>query len=89
MAEHERERKRKLKPPAGVRGRQAGPRTTKESKVTLAQRIREFPEQSLRESGGLLFCLLCSMQEDLAQHQELDPCTRDVRLSHHSRRCPT
>lgn len=61
MAEHERERKKKVKPPVGKRGRQLAERKTKESKVTVDQRLREFPNQSFKNSGGKLYCAACKV----------------------------
>ena len=59
LAAHERERVVKMKPPEGPRGRQVEARTTKESKVPLAQRLREFPDQGLIDSNGKIFCAPC------------------------------
>eukprot|EP00326_Haptolina_ericina_P035021 CAMPEP_0181246642 /NCGR_PEP_ID=MMETSP1096-20121128/44115_1 /TAXON_ID=156174 ORGANISM="Chrysochromulina ericina, Strain CCMP281" /NCGR_SAMPLE_ID=MMETSP1096 /ASSEMBLY_ACC=CAM_ASM_000453 /LENGTH=829 /DNA_ID=CAMNT_0023343497 /DNA_START=868 /DNA_END=3357 /DNA_ORIENTATION=+ len=62
MAAHERERKRKMKLPEGPRGRQVEARTTKETKVSVEQRLREFPGQGLRNSAGVVFCAPCKEQ---------------------------
>jgi hypothetical protein len=59
LAAHERGRAAKMKLPEGPRGRQVERRTTKETKVTVAQRLREFPGQGLKESAGELFCGPC------------------------------
>jgi hypothetical protein len=59
LAAHERERAAKMKPPEGPRGRQSSVRMTKESKVSVVQRICEFPEQGLIDSAGKLFCAPC------------------------------
>ena len=59
LAAHERERAAKMKPPEGPRGRQVERRTTKETKVTVAQRLREFPGQGLKESAGEVYCGPC------------------------------
>lgn len=59
LAAHERERAAKVKGPEGLRGRQHSARQTKESKVLITQRLREFPNQGLIESAGQLFCPPC------------------------------
>jgi hypothetical protein len=60
MAAHERARKAAMKPPVGVRGRNTVTRITKETKVPISARLREFPAQSLTDSCNKLFCKACS-----------------------------
>ena len=55
----ERERKPKLKPEAAIRGHQAATRQTPETKVSIDQRIRDFPNHSLANVGGRLCCVAC------------------------------
>ena len=59
LAAHERERTAHKKLPEGPRGRHHEPRQTKESKVPIVQRLREFPDQCLMCSAGKLFCRPC------------------------------
>ena len=59
MAAHERERKAKMKPPEGPRGRQTTARATKESNVPVSQRLREFKDNGLKEDAGKLYCAPC------------------------------
>ena len=59
LAAHERERVAKVKPPVGPRGRQVERRTTKETKVSCAERIRQFPGMGLKESASEILCLPC------------------------------
>eukprot|EP00967_Tisochrysis_lutea_P046406 scaffold56399_cov26-Tisochrysis_lutea.AAC.1 len=64
LAAHERERKKKMKPPpVGSRGPNQAVRISKETKVTISTstRLKEFPDDSLRISGGTLFCAACKM----------------------------
>ena len=74
LAAHERERATKMKPPVGPRGRQLSPHTTKESKVSIAQRLREFPNLGLVEAPpGELFCRPCktrvpNIKESIKDH---------------------
>lgn len=59
LAAHERKRAAKMKLPEGPRGRMKAERITKESKVPVAQRLREFPNQGLIDSAGKLYCAPC------------------------------
>ena len=58
-AEIERARKLPMKALCGERGRQHATRTTKESLVTIEQRIAEFPGHSLAKVDGKLCCVAC------------------------------
>ena len=55
----ERDRVLPQKPPAGVRGHQKAGHTTRETHISIASRINEFPNQSMRDSAGKLFCGAC------------------------------
>jgi hypothetical protein len=55
----ERPRKVGLKHESGERGRQKVERSTKESEVSIQQRIQESPDQSLAEVDGKLCCVAC------------------------------
>ncbi|KAL1518657.1 hypothetical protein AB1Y20_002945 [Prymnesium parvum] len=68
LAEMERQRKAKRKPPEGKRGRQKAIRTTKETVVPLERRLVEFPNECLKVSAGKLFCLPC--KEELPNLKE-------------------
>tara|TARA_B110001450_G_C17657600_1_gene495928 strand:- start:199 stop:2715 length:2517 start_codon:yes stop_codon:yes gene_type:complete len=59
LAAHERERAAKMKPPEGPRGRQVDRRVTKETKVSVDQRLRDFAGQGLKNSAGEIFCGPC------------------------------
>lgn len=59
LAAHERKRAANMKPPEGPRGRQVERRTTKETKVSCAERIRQFPGMGLKESAGQVYCVPC------------------------------
>lgn len=59
LAAHERERKLPQKAPEGERGRQKNTRQTSESKVSIQQRIEDYPEHSLAEVDGKLCCVAC------------------------------
>jgi hypothetical protein len=61
-AAHERDRKKAMKPPVGIRGRQSSVRITKPSKVSVNTRLSEFPDQGFRNSSGSLFCGPCHHQ---------------------------
>ena len=58
-AAHERSRSMPLSQPAPVRGRNKAERKTAESKVPLAQRLNQFPNQSLSIVQGKLHCNAC------------------------------
>lgn len=61
MASIERDRKMKMKPPAGKRGHQArGLKVTPESTISIVARMNQFPNQGFRDSFGKLFCGACS-----------------------------
>lgn len=73
LAGLERERSSKRKKPEGPRGRSKSSRKTKESKVSVQQRIMQFPEQGFKESAGKLFCRACrdalqNLKEGLKRH---------------------
>lgn len=73
LAGLERTRAKKRKPPEGPRGRAAAGRTTKETTVSIVQRLREFPDQGLRASAGKIFCAPCreeqpNLKESLKRH---------------------
>lgn len=73
LADHERERKSKHKGPTGPRGRAKLQRQTKQSNVSLAQRLNDFPGQSLKVSGFDLWCKCCkqsipNLSESLKRH---------------------
>lgn len=73
LAEMERVRSKKRKAPEGPRGRSVGGRKTKETTVSIAQRLKEFPDQSLKESAGKIFCVACkeeqpNLKESLKRH---------------------
>lgn len=73
MAEMERERAKKRKPPVGPRGRQKAVRVTAESKVPVAQRLVQFTNQGFKQSAGKLFCEPCrevlqNLKEGLKRH---------------------
>ena len=59
MAVIERDRKKKQKPPVGVRGRASATALTKESKISIAARLSQFSDQGFRDSCGALFCGPC------------------------------
>ena len=59
MAAIERDRKEKQKPPVGKRGRHSAVRITSETNVSVPTRISQFPDQSLRDSAGKVFCGAC------------------------------
>lgn len=59
LANHERERKPKRKPPEGPRGRATAARVTQETRVSLESRIQKFADQGLKASAGKLFCQAC------------------------------
>lgn len=65
--------KQKLEP--GPRGRQKAARITKETKVPLQQRLKEFPNEFLKISNGELFCTACkdkmpNLKEQMKRHFE-------------------
>lgn len=68
-----RQRKEKRKPPEGPRGRSKMGRSTKETRVKMADRLEQFPDQGLAISGGKLFCQACreeqpNLKESLKKH---------------------
>uniref|UniRef100_A0A7S0PVZ2 Uncharacterized protein n=1 Tax=Coccolithus braarudii TaxID=221442 RepID=A0A7S0PVZ2_9EUKA len=58
-AAHERDRGPKSKPPIGVRGRHKQGFNIAQTKVPITQRLNEFPNQSFRDSCGVLLCGSC------------------------------
>lgn len=73
LAAHERARAAARKLPSGPRGRQVERRTTKESSIPIAHRLREFQGQGLKEAAGELFCVACkepipNIKSSIAHH---------------------
>lgn len=73
LAGIERKRKFKFKKPAGPRGRCKSGRTTRETKVVIAKRLQQFPNQGLVIAAGKLFCKPCrevqpNLKESLRRH---------------------
>ena len=60
LATHERARKLSKKPEAPVRGHNKSTRQTAESKVSIDDRIEEFPDNSLAKVLGKLKCQACN-----------------------------
>ena len=58
-AAHERKRKLPQLPEANVRGRQKAERQTTTSKITAAERVRQFENHSLAVRAGEIFCQAC------------------------------
>lgn len=69
LAPMERVRAPKQKLEAGPRGRQKAVKITKETKVPLQQRLKEFPNEFLKISNGVLFCTPCKMKLDNLKEQ--------------------
>jgi hypothetical protein len=62
LADHERPRVLKQKTTETTRRRGAAKdRSTKEPNVSADQRVREFPDQSLKEQLSKLYCACCKM----------------------------
>lgn len=73
LASMERKRAQVFKRPAGPRGRMKASRVTKQTKVSLSERLQQFPDQGLYVSGGKLFCGPCreeapNLKESLKRH---------------------
>lgn len=73
LAGMERERAKKRKAPEGPRGRTKAVRSTKETSVSVKQRLTEFPGEGLKEAAGKLFCEPCreeltNLKESLKRH---------------------
>ena len=82
LAAHERERAAKMKLPEGPRGRQVAARTTKESKVPISQRLREFVDQGLVDSAGMLYCVPCKETLPNIKNSINDHVTRNKHITH-------
>lgn len=68
LATHERVRTMKRKSAPGPRGRAKAARITKETRIPVNKRLRQFPDQGFKESAGVLFCAPC--REELRNHSE-------------------
>jgi hypothetical protein len=63
----------KRKAPEGPRGRSKAVNVTKETKVSLAKRVEQFPDQGLKVSAGKIFCQPCkeelpNLKESIKRH---------------------
>lgn len=73
LAAMERDRVGKRKLPCGPRGRTTAVRKTKQTCISVEQRLREFPDESFKKSAGQLFCQACkevmpNLKEQLKRH---------------------
>lgn len=77
LAAHERARSLPQKAPTGPRGRASATHKTSESRVTLEQRLREFPEQTLKIVHDKLRCAACkegipNIKSSISRHLNTD-----------------
>lgn len=73
LAAIERVRSLKRKADLGPRGRSKAVRKTKQTGVSIRQRLTEFPDEGLKESAGKLFCMPCkeellNLKESIKRH---------------------
>jgi hypothetical protein len=64
----ERSRLVEMKPPAPVRGHRTVSEAKRNTQIAIPERLKEFPEQSLCEDNGKLFCRACKVEVSNTAH---------------------